>query len=394
MEHIDEYYRSLKKIYDYLVDWKEPPTLRGRISGLFMWLALASGLFLLFTLIPVLPIMLSIALPRLGKGLNPTTLLGIYLDPSMQYWLLCLIGSVTGVTMPAVIYNRVKPPPSKPEYSLSPDQVSFVLLYTAFEELRLYLIDNLTEHVDKATRAVERLLRWPLYAYRRLRREARIRGPYISAQDLPPDILIPEETPYPLPTPAMANQVQITSSFLQTYERYHWFRMEEQTVATLQALTSFRSKIYTRLVAKQDLPRIKILLEHLARWVYSYLPELEASRTPQQLQALRQAGDRELTHFTEEMDSLTEYEFPAEPVREPTRTPSILRRIMMSESSLARFLVCFVVILILTSALSFVAVQVFGVQRQAAVTMTISTSVVGAATLAVVPGLIKGERKT
>jgi len=403
MENIDEYYRSLKKIYDYLTDRKEPVTVRRRVSRIFMWLAVASGLGVLFTLIPAIPVMLSIVLPRLGRGLSPVTLAGIYLDPSLQYWLLCLIGSLVGLTIFGLVYNWVEPAPSEPEYALSPDQVSFVLLYAAFEELRLYLIDNLTEHVDRARIAIEKLLPLPHFVvYGRLggeirlrSREAQLRELESSLEDLSADLVVLEEAHSPLATPAMASQLEITSEFLRTYERYHWFTMDEQTEATLRALTSFPSKIYTRLVAKQDLPRLKTVVEHLAHWVYAYLPEFEASRAPEELQALREAGDRELAYFTAEMEGLAEYEPPSPPLAEKrVRRPWIVRRMLTGERIEVRFFAWFVLLLIVTSALFFIAVQVFGVPREQAVLMIISNSVLGAAGLAVVPTVIKGERKT
>lgn len=380
MENIDQYYRSLKEIYDYLVDWKEPPGLRRQASSVLFALEAASVVCLLLTVIPVLPFTLSIGLPRLDRGLTSLAILGLRLEPLMQYWVLCLVGSVASTYIFDILANYVEPPSSPPKYSLSADQVSFILVYMAFEELRLYLIDNLTEHVDKATNAIRKLLRppFPPRLYRRVPTDVRLARAYSR-----------------LPGSAMARQLQITSEFLNTYQPYDWFRMDEQAETTLRALTSIPSKIYTRLVVKQDLPKLKTILEHLARWIYAYLPELEASRAPEQLQALRQAGDREAAQFAAEMEGLTEYELPSPPVPDETpRRPSIIRRILESEHMLVRFLRYFIFILILTSALSLVAVQVFGVQRDSAILTTISTSVLGGATLAVVPTLIKRERKT
>lgn len=401
MENIDEYYRSLKEIFDYLVDWKQPPTARRRASSVFMTLVVASMFSLTLTLIPVLPFVLSIVLPKLGRGLTAITMLGVRLEPLMQYWLLSLAGSGAATTIFMLLGIYLEPPSSEPEYSLSPDQVSFVLLYTAFEELRLYLIDNLTVHLDKARRAIERLLLRPRSVlYSRRRREMLLREAELSelenlSQNLPPDFVVREEPRFPLPTPAMASQLEITSRFLRTYERYGWFRMETQTDVALRALSSFRSIIYTRLVAKEDLAKVKTVLEHMARWIYAYLPELEASRTPEELEALRQAGDRELAEFAAEMESVTEYELPSPPVPEKRpRGASLIRGILTSEDTLVRFIVYFLFVLILTSALSLVAVQVFGVQREGAVVMTISTSIVGGAGLAGLPVVIKGARKT
>lgn len=161
MENIDEYYRSLKEVFDYLVAWKQPPTARRRASSAFMTLALASTFCLMLTLIPVLPFVLSIVLPKLGRGLTTITMLGLRLEPLMQYWLLSLASSGAATTVFKLLGVHLEPPSSEPEYSLSAEQVSFVLQYTAFEELRLYLIDNRTVHLDEGRRAIERLLPRP-----------------------------------------------------------------------------------------------------------------------------------------------------------------------------------------------------------------------------------------
>jgi len=366
-----------------------------------MTLVVASMFCLVLTLIPVLPFVLSIVLPKLDRGLTAITMLGVRLEPLMQYWLLSLVGSGAATTIFMLLGIYLEPPSSEPEYSLSAEQVSFVLLYTAFEELRLYLIDNLTVHLDKARRAIERLLPRPRSVlYRRRGREVLLREAELGelenlSQNLPPHFAVREEPRFPLPTPAMASQLEITSRFLRTYERYGWFRMEPLTELALRALSSFRSIIYTRLVAKEDLAKVKTVLEHMARWTYAYLPELEASRTPEDLEALRQAGHRELAEFAAALASLTQYELPSPPVpEERPRRASLIRRTLASGVSVVGFVAYFLFVLILTSALWFVAVRVFGVQREGAVLLTILTSIVSGAGLAVVPGVIKGARKT
>jgi hypothetical protein len=371
MENMHTYYESIRSVYDKIVNWKPNDTIRRRIWRLLERLLIAFGISLLLTVVPVLPFLLSILLPLFNVTIPVLRVGNISVEPLILYWFALIVFLVLSLLFTNWVRDRINPPQEKPPYSISADQLSFLKVYSAYNELMTYSVDYLDEHVDRATEELGALLTgWAGLPMELIDTGFRF--------EIGPSLL--------LPPPRLTDQIEVARGFLRTFERFPWFHLHPDVDAILRALTSFSSRVYTRLRAREDIASVTKVLKHLAEFLYAYLPEFETRLGQEELQHLHDAGNESLSEFVAEINRLTDFEYrPKEEKKAEMTARSRLRNMLYRDNPVTKFLVWFMLMLVVTTATSVMAWWLFHASVDTLVVMIVSTSALAAATLTALP---------
>jgi hypothetical protein len=158
MQDIDLYYESLKQVYEQIKNWpKRKPSRRERIID---WLVGITGVIFFLSLIPVLPVIFVFVGSQFGLVLGPLDLRVATLGKFVLVWIVAtVIGAIFFFSM-LWINDRVDSKiekPSGPPQTLSPDQVTFIAVYEAYKELKIYFVSHIDQHVENALRSLRRV---------------------------------------------------------------------------------------------------------------------------------------------------------------------------------------------------------------------------------------------
>jgi hypothetical protein len=401
MQNIDIYYASLKQVYDQIVNWPENRTplyekIIDGVMGVF-------GVILVLSVIPVLPAILVGIGSKNEWIIGPLSLSDAKLVTFLIAWSIIFVGSLLIFILIFWINNRVDSLRKEvvgPPQSLSPEQLTFIAFYEAFKELKVYFVSHIEQHINNSYRALTRALRPKIdprkllirreYIEHRSGLEAERTSTFVDHEiytDMPfytpSDYLISN---YKNIYPGFPYQVEISRSFLQTFEKYAWFQIDANIKATLQALISFSEKIPYRLKEKEDLPAVLDILDNLSKFNYSYLPEHKTYMDPDTIKKLQLEGTTYLRLFSDGVNNLTPYTKPEEKEESKmTLSPTIIQKIKNAYYSnvFIRFIIWFFLILVLTFGAILIINNEVSLSPDTIVTVVIPTSVLGAAALAV-----------
>lgn len=399
MQNIDIYYESIRQVYEQIVKWPErkQPLHEKIIDGI---VGIIGVLFVLST-IPVLPILFIVVGSQVGLSLGAFSVTGATLETFLIVW---GVAFVAGLSLFAFILwvnakiDSLAKKPAGPPQTLSPEQLTFIAIYEAYKELKIFFVSHVEQHVHNSFTALRQALvshrDYRAYMmYRELsERESiqRRRATEMAIADNEDEVelFLPlDPTTYNRKrlSPSFPRQVEIARTFLRTFEKYAWFQLDSDTKATLQALISFSEKIPYRLKQKEDLPAVLSILENLSKFTYAYLPEHKTYMEPTVLERLQAEGAKCLHQFAKEVNDLTPYS-PPEKQKESKRelSPTMLERLrsIFYGNVFFRFTVWFVLVLALTTGAVFIINQRATLSPDTMATLVIGTSVASAAVLA------------
>jgi len=276
--------------------------------------------------------------------------------------------------------------------ALSPEQMTFVEIYEAYKELKIFFVSHVEQHVGNSLKALRRAVAHnddlptalpnydPDTDQLIIRQEIYAHGYGIGRS---PNFLL--EKRFTL-TPSFSNQVSIARSFLHTFEKYAWFKMDAETKSHLQAIISFSEEIPPRLKYKDDLPAVLGILENLSVFTYAYLPEHKTYMEQSALEKLQMEGAECLREFVKQVNDLTPYSFPRKEKEAPKEKQLTLREKLQGlfhSNVFVRFTVWCVLILIITSISVLIFKRYLNLTPDTMATVVIGTSVASAAALAV-----------
>lgn len=397
MQNIDVYYESLKRVYDQIESWPEhTPSFRERFVD---WLVGISGVLFALSLLPIVPAILIFVGVQRSLVIGPIDLSLATPRGFILVWIVAAVVTAANLTLTLWINSKVDSAveePKGPPQTLSPEQLTFVAVYESYKELRVFFVSHIEQHVNNSLKALGRMV-----SPRTLRRPSALDleplqdGIFIETQlDFDPfelAVLSREASPrryrsFKKPTSSFARQVSVAQSFLNTFEQYAWFQLDTGTKSVLQALISFPAKTYYRLQDKEDLPGVLGILENLSKFMYAYLPEHRTYMEPEVLRKLQDDGRRALDAFVRQVNDLAPYQSVVEerPDAEAP-APGFRRKLsrLYAGNVFFRFTLWFIIILLLTSGMVYVASQrVAQLDINVMVSMVIGTSGTGAAALA------------
>lgn len=391
MQNIDIYYESLKQVYDQMVQWKAPkPPLRARMAD---WLTGFLVVCLLLSIVPVLPAIVLYLGSQFDWVVWLLDLTEATFEKFTLVWiLLVVITLVTSLFVGWMLSKFVSSvtTPTGPPQSLSPEQLTFIAVYEAYKELKIFFVSHIDNHVDNSLRALKRVLPG---------RERRGKIAHLYSPDSPDQFerviverLGDKRHGHIFPAPDedkfignLPKQISIARSFLRTFEQFAWFQLDVRTKAILQALLSLQEKLPYRLKEREDLPAVLSILDNLSKFTYAYLPEHKTYMDAEALKKLQTEGSDCLQRFVEEVTELTTISLPEQKKSQSNVTSISFREKyhhIYNHYVFVRFTMWFVVILLLTSAAVFLINQVVKLSADTMATVVIGTSVASAAALA------------
>jgi hypothetical protein len=397
MQDIDLYYESLKQVYEQIKNWpKRKPSRRERIID---WLVGITGVIFFLSLIPVLPVIFVFVGSQFGLVLGPLDLRVATLGKFVLVWIVAtVIGAIFFFSM-LWINDRVDSKiekPSGPPQTLSPDQVTFIAVYEAYKELKIYFVSHIDQHVENALRSLRRVS-YPDWWGGDIAQFQRLRFPeepesVIEYQGEDDEVeftyrmrvhstLIQRKLSASFP-----RQIYVARAFLQTFETYSWFTLDTATKAVLQALISFPEKIPYRLRERQDLPSVLNVLKNLSEFVYAFLPEHQTHMDSATLTQLHFEGLERLHSFVQGVNDLTHYPPAPKQAESTSKIPPLTWREKLQlayyHSIFVRFTLWFILILVLTSGTVLLINRFVALSSDTMATLIIGTSVASAAALA------------
>ena len=400
MQNICQYYESLQKVYDQIESWPEyKPSFHERFVG---WLVGIAIVLFALSIIPLLPALLVFIGGQTGLVIGPIDLSIATFELGLGVWGAALVvtGAILGLMI--LINNKVDSAvdePKGPPQKLSPEQLTFVAVYESYNELRIFLLTPFEQHVNNSLQALRRLV-----SHRTLwRASPSALGPNVifretfdadfreelDADSHNQELMYREMYPrgyrsFRETISSFASQVSVAQSFLNTFEKYAWFQLDTETKSVLQALISFSSQVYYRLLEKQDLPTVLSILESLSKFIYAYLPEHQTSMEPEVLEKLQDDGRKALDSFVQQVNNLAPYRPVVEKEEKRPKQelpPGFYRRLskLYAENVFLRFTRWFIFILLLTSAIVYLVNLWIQLDINSMVIMVIGTSTTVAA---------------
>jgi hypothetical protein len=397
MQNIDLYYESLKQVYDQIEGWPEhKPSFRERFVD---WLVGITAVLFALSLIPILPALLIFVGGQTSLVIGTINLSVATFGQFILVWVVATVatGAILGLML--WINNKVDSAvdePKGPPQTLSPEQSTFVAVYESYKELKIFFVSHIEQHVNNSLQALRRVV--PRRTLWRPSPSA-LRSGVIIGEEFDADFhereLVYQEMyrreylSFKRSTSSFASQVSLAQSFLTTFEKYAWFQLDAETKSILQALISFPSQVYYRLLEKEDLPTVLGILENLSKFIYAYLPEHQTYMDPEVLQKLQDDGRKALDSFVQQVNNLAPYRPVVEKEEKRPKPelppPGFKRKLskLYVENVFLRFTLWFAIILLLTSAIVYLVNQRIQLDINVMVSMVIGASATGAAALAV-----------
>jgi hypothetical protein len=246
MQNIDIYYESIKQVYEQIVNWprrKPPPHERVIDSVLGV-----VGVFFALSTIPILPALITFIGDQVGLVIGPINLKGAGITTFLLVWGIAFLSGLVSFLIMLWINDKVDSladKPAGPPQTLSPEQVTFIAIYEAYKELKVFFVSHVEQHVRNSLTALRRALVSDA-DYRRYyglyrdypeverRRIARVRALEELDEDAFVSVVDTSVFEHDTLTPSFPRQVAIARSFLQTFSKYAWFQLDLDTNITFE----------------------------------------------------------------------------------------------------------------------------------------------------------------
>jgi hypothetical protein len=327
MENIEIYFESIRQVYNQILDWEKERINRTEPfkQKVTNFLVISSLFIFILSLIPIIPSLFVFTGSRfswtvLGFHLNQATILTYALA-----WLISAFFTLLLLFLNIWVDSNINPISNKEKekapQSLSSEQLTFILVYQAYKELKIFFVSHIDQNIDKALTSLRNLQRAKV---------ATFTEDDFDLRHLPPEIRYREMERYSHTQSfrirstknrsSLTRQIFIAQEFLQTFEKYSWFHIDDLTKARLQALISFQKKILVRLKKREDLPAVLNVLENLSKFLFAFLPEHQTNLNSDELKALQAEGIDCLDKLVDDVTKLIDY--PSEQRPDKLEQPS------------------------------------------------------------------------
>lgn len=383
MENIEIYYESIKQVYNEITKWENSPKpFRQRLTNFLIGF---TGVIFGLSIIPILPSVLVYIGTQFGWIIGGFNLGQSTIWTYALAWLIFTVGSIFLFIGMFWLDDKINPfeaiEKRKAPQTLSAEQLTFIFVYGAFKELRIFFVSRIDQHVRNSLEWLEKFQdNGDLYRDELLRQE--MRYPADVEMVYKQRVIFDRKK-----QPSLIRQVSVAREFLQTFGKYPWFQIDEETKARLQALISFQKKILIRLQKREDLPAVLAILENLSKFFYAFLPEHQTNMEEENLAKLQAEGILALDKFVNDVTKLIEYPVEQKPSkRDKSDHPRVSQRLQAFylNNVFFRFTIWLILLLVITSGLVFlVSLRLPNLDVNIMVSMIIATSITGAAALAV-----------
>ena len=200
----------------------------------------------------------------------------------------------------------------------------FALCYAAANEIRNFAKNRLPKHLGLARDywkqlrpMLARMLN--LHAYRVVSRSLEV-SHVLSVE--PEDDLSADQLDSGI---SLGSWMSIPRSFFpqiaMLQKRHHWFKLDPQTAKIVDAFDSLSSKISGRLQDKKDLPAVASVLNDLAQFLYSMIPEVSGVEGREEAE-ITAFGEQSLLQFADDLTGLPAYRPEPRPLERKEKVKS------------------------------------------------------------------------
>jgi hypothetical protein len=377
-DRLDIYFESIEPVFgqvanDVATSHQQP--LRARA---LRWLISAFAGVSLVSVIPVIPGLVTFALPPTNIG--PIPIGGNSVERMVPIWL-CLAFATSAAAIGLFLMADALGPPSavmsRLHSGLSPGQVSFVRAYSATRHLRMYMASHLASHLHEAHESLRMLflaseIEWSTDA-EKAEADAAMKEIYgsltggwvrVQLSDLP-------------------EHLKVLDRLLPMCTEEGWLELEPATLARIRALLSLRDRLLPRLELGQDLAPCLMALESLSTFLFARLPEHKEYASEGDLRDLKDECMAALDTLGKTLADLApiHHADASRKKRRPARWSQQVFEFVRGSTSGARFIRWFALLLIVTSGVALVLRLTLGLSAEAVGTLVIPTSILGAATV-------------
>jgi len=290
-DRLEGYYKSLERLFLQTRRFEQSSDVLG-------FFAVASILGLVFSILPVIPLVLVKSIPWVaGKTSFSVFRQQLPLTSFRVWWAVAVVGCavVTYLVFKLTGWRDKK----RRHISLSEPQMRFCRCYGVVVEIRNYLTNRLPNHIDAAVELYSAFDRnMTLFA-------AGDHQLIVMAQEGATELLH-DGSVYP----TFRGPFGIVRSLAKTFP---WFRLAPQTDAIVQAFSIMRAVIPARLSDRKDLAAIADCLTNLSAYLYGSIPDLAPDGEVTGGAFLAGFGERGLTAFAEGVNALGPYTPQQEP---------------------------------------------------------------------------------
>lgn len=215
---------------------------------------------------------------------------------SFSFWYasLCVLFVTLATLMIFIDNKRTKEREQQIKQGLDAPAMRFALCYSIVQEVDRYTKNRIPKHVERAIEYWGSFIASLRSLFDRLDLSdiAVVRHRIYLESDIDGSIL-------------MGRYLSVLPDVDSLRQSYPWFKVEPSTAKVINAFNGLQLRIPGRLKDKKDLPQVAKVLDNLAKYLYSAIPELSSGeRNGRNLQAL---GERALMEFAEEAEKLPQY---------------------------------------------------------------------------------------
>jgi hypothetical protein len=368
--NLGEYYRSIEPLFHETRRLQEREK-KGESLTILLVLLFVMSLF------PAIPYACWRLVPQLITN-KVIEVRGLHL-PLASFWLWWTICFAISLLLLVIRFSLGGPSKTERTRRLSSSQMRFAYAYGAAKEIRDYLTNRLSPHLDTASNYIDAL--------------ASALTPLTF-----PDIEIAYAAglrPSEVQFVAQRSAISVTG-----LRRPGWYKLDPVTEQILQALRELQPKTKDRLRDKKDLTVIQSAMTELSGYLYTEVPEI-SDGTEEQVRPLKQYGLDALLRFATTVNGLAAY--ASEPVR-PTPQEDVSRKVaqtgqkltglFLHENVLIGFVAWYVLTLFLVSLAIYLGCRFAGVRFDSVVLSTlVGVPVAGAITAVTIPRLRRERPK-
>jgi len=308
-----DYYKSIEQPFAETRKVEEKERKVGFLGVLII-------LCFVFSLLPVIPWLLSIVLPKLA-GAKTLSILGQEISVN-SFWFLWPACFVLFLLLLILSLKAREPSEQVRSRLLSPAQMRFAYCYGTLREMEKYQTTRLQRYAQSAQTYLDSL-------FESLRE---LTWPYLVFHSLGPRI-------HPLHEEALWRAETIQGGSLEALtHRLKWFKLDPQTQKILDAFSHLPSKFKDRLRDRKELSNLSRALTQLSTYLYTEIPEIPeiSEGSEEDNREWQEIGAAALSAFADEVNALPPYTAQLKPV---SPKEAVSRRLASRGSKLAAFFV-------------------------------------------------------
>jgi hypothetical protein len=238
----DTYFNSVDSAFQYTL------VRQGKSSPVQAWIGGPLSVFLMLSILPVFPYVLTTLVPRLAG--QSWSIVGLQI-PTNSFWLWWVLCSSSALLL-SLLYTPLDKRISEREKNkkIPANSMAFCHLYMAMRELRAYLVNQRKPHLADTSKHLRLYLYWS--------------DTYVSTTALMK--YLPSVT-----KDRAAISVSLSNLINVLRENYPWFRMTDDTTQISKAFGDFSARLLERIEQGIEIDKVLQCLGSLLAYEYSIL---------------------------------------------------------------------------------------------------------------------------